>query len=137
MKAWIVRTPSGHIVPADEESRETLKTVPEGVVIKCEFFLNRDYQKHKKFFAFLKATFDMQEHFTEMDNYRTWLTMKAGWYDTIVAPNGRVIFQPKSIAFDKMEQDDFNKLYSTCIDVFLRELGKGITQDQLLRVVEF
>ena len=129
--------PSGHLCPADDRSRETLRTVHAGEVFKINFKRNRDYQKHKRFFSFLQSTFDMQDHFTEFANYRHWLTMKAGHYTTIVAPNGNTIFQPKSISFDAMEEDEFKELFSTCIDVFLRELGNGITQDEILRVVDY
>ena len=137
MEAWIAKTPSGHLVPADDKSRATLREIPAGEIVKVAFKRGRNYENHKRFFSFLQTTFDMQEHFTEMEHYRKWITMKAGHYDMIVVPNGTTLFQPKSIAFDKMEEDKFKELFSTCIDVFLRELGTGITRDELLRVVDY
>ena len=137
MEAWVAKAPNEHLVPADDTSRAALNKIKIGEKVKIKFTRHRNYENHKRFFAFLKTTFDMQEHFTEMEHYRRWLIMKAGYYYTIVAPNGNTIFMPQSISFDAMEEPEFQELFSACIDVFLRELGKGITEDELRRVIDF
>ena len=136
-EAYIVKTEGGDIIPADDESWEKMKTMKRGVVMKIRYSVARDYQYHRKYFDFLNATFGMQEHFETMEHYRKWITMKAGWYDTIVTPKGDTIFAAKSISFDKMEEDEFHKLFSTCIDVFLQELGTNLTREDVLRVVDY
>ena len=137
MEAFLFKTQNGWLVPADDEDRDKLSKVKPGSIIKIKFGVPRNYKFHQKFFAFVKATFDMQEFFDSMEAYRKWLTMKAGWYDTIQTPKGKTIFHAKSISFDAMEEDEFEKLFSACIDVFLRELGNGITEDELRRVIDF
>jgi len=137
MEAWLVKTNSGDLIPADDASRETMNKVPPGEIVKIKFSRARNYENHKRFFAFLHTTFGMQEHFQTFEHYRRWICMKAGWYDAITAPNGNTFFTAKSISFDKMEEDEFQKLFSTCIDVFLRELGKGVTEDELMQVIDF
>ena len=137
MEAWIVKNNYGDLIAADDDSRDKLQKIPQGQVVKIKYTLQHDYQFHKKMMAFFQTTFDMQEHFDSFEHYRRWLVMKAGWYDSIVAPNGKVVFVAKSISYDKMEDDEKQKLFSACIDIFLQELGKGITESDLLRVIDY
>lgn len=136
-EVWLAKTPSGALVPVDEDSEKPISRIGDGEVIHVSFKKSRNYGNHKRFFIFINATYDMQEHFETKKNYRNWMTMKAGWYETCVAPNGNVMFLPKSISFDEMDEDEFKELFSSCVDVFLKELGKGITENQLLQVINF
>ena len=137
MDIFLYKGFDGNFIPADDEDREKAKKIKNGTIVKAKVTVPRNYKYHQKFFVFIKATFDMQEHFEDMEVYRKWITMKAGWFDTIHSPNGNTVFAAKSISFDSMEEDEFEKLFSACIDVFLKELGNGITEDELRRVVEF
>ena len=137
MECFLAKTPSGLLLPVDEDSKQKIDKLKKNQIIHVKYRIPRNYENHKKFFAFLKATFDMQEHFDTFEHYRKWLIMKAGWYDAIVTPQNKTVFVAKSISFDQMEEDDFEKLFSTCIDVFLQELGKGMTRDDVLRVIDF
>lgn len=51
-----------------------------------------------------------------MDSFRKWLTIEAGFYELHETPSG-VIKVPRSISFKEMEQDEFNKFYRACFDV--------------------
>ncbi len=135
--AWLAKTPDGALVPADDGSRAAIDKIGQCEIIKVIFRKSRNYENHKRFFAFLNTTFDMQENFDNLEHYRRWLTMKAGRYSTCVAPNGATMFFAESIAFDEIDEDEFRKLFSDCIDIFLQYLGNGMTQDELLRVVDF
>jgi len=134
---WLAKTPNGSLTPADAESINAIEKFGKGEIIKASIRKARNYENHKRFFAFLNTTFDMQECFDNLEHYRRWLVMKAGRYSTCVAPNGNVMFFADSISFDKMDEDDFQKLFSDCLDVFIKELGKGITEEELLRILEF
>ena len=141
-EAWLAKHEdeegNGYLVPIEEEGRKLVNSLSVGQAIQAKVKKSRNYQNHKRFFAFIDTTFHMQEHFTDEEVYRRWLIMKAGYFHTAVAPNGTVMFFADSISFDIMEDEEkFTKLFSSCIDVFIRELGKGITQDELLRVIDF
>lgn len=123
--------------PVDDDGLTALMKLKQNSVVKIKFTLARNYENHKRFFAFVNTTFDMQEHFTEILNYRKWLTMKCGYYTTIVTPKNDTIFIADSINFDSMDEDEFQKLFSSAIDVFIRELGKGISEDEFMDVLRF
>ena len=127
----------GVLVPANEDAEEIIKGMKQGEVIKCPYSFPRNYENHKRFFKFLTITFDMQDHFPNLKNYRKWLVMKSGHFTIITAPNGFQIFDCDSLRFDKMEEPDFRKVFSDCIDVFLGEWGDRISREELERVVGF
>ena len=90
------------LIPKGADTMKYVLNRKAGDVIRADIKISRNYENHKRFFSFLSATYDMQEHFEQPEAYRKWLTMKAGYFDTIVAPNGNTIFMPQSIAFDAM-----------------------------------
>jgi len=124
-------------VPADEKAEEVLFKMKHGQVICLDYSFPRNYENHKRFFAFLKVTFDIQNHFDNMNHYRKWIIMKSGNYTIITAPNGYQIFDADSIAFDKMDEDKFREVFSDCIDAFLSVWGDRITKDELLKIISY
>ena len=137
MKAFFKVSGDLELIPNDPETQKYMLNRKEGEVIVAEIKRARNYENHKRFFSFLDLTFDMQEHFDTPEAYRRWLTMKCGYFSTIVAPNGNTIFVPDSIAFENMPEDEFRNLFSTAIDVFLKELGKGLSRQEFMKVVDY
>jgi hypothetical protein len=126
-----------YLAAADENALEVITKMRQGQAMKLKFSFPRNYENHKRFFAFLKITFDIQDHFDNIKHYRKWLIMKSGHYQIIVAPNGYEIFDADSIAFDKMDEQTFKSMFSDCIDVFISVWGDRITKDELEAIVEF
>lgn len=137
MKAFFAVLDNGLLKPMDEDTRIYINRREPGTVISADIKQARNYEQHKRFFSFLETTFDMQDHFTEPEAYRKWITMKSGYFDTIVTPKGDTLFVAQSISFEAMDEDIFKKLFDTAIDVFIRELGKGLTDQELLRAIDY
>ena len=55
--------------------------------------------------------------------YRSLITIKAGYFEKAVLSNGHVHYEPQSIAFDSMSQEDFESLYSAALDVISKDIG--------------
>lgn len=123
--------------PHDKDTQKYILNRKVSDIISAEIKQARNYENHKRFFSFIDTTFDMQEHFTSKEHYRKWLIMKCGWYDTIVAPNGNTIFTHKSISFESMDEIEFRELFSQAIDVFIAELGNGMTDKELMKVIQY
>lgn len=128
---------NGMLAPADENAVELIAKMKHGQAIKVKYSFPRNYENHKRFFAFIQVTFDIQDHFDNIKHYRKWIIMKSGHYKIITAPNGYQIFDADSMAFDKMDEPTFQSMFSDCIDVFLSVWGDRISRDELLRVVDF
>jgi len=127
----------GVLVPADDAAEEVISKMNRGECIKVKYTRPRNYENHKRFFAAINAMFDMQTHFTNIKQFRTWIQMKAGAYTTVVAPNGATMFFPDSISFADMDEIEFQALFSGCLDAFLESFGDKVSKDELLRVVDF
>lgn len=127
----------GTLVPADEHAEEVIKGMKHGQVMRLKYSFPRNYENHKRFFAFIKVTFEMQDHFDNIHHYRKWLIMKSGHYVTIQVPNGKTIFDADSIAFEKMDETAFRQVFSDCIDAFLSAWGDRVSREELERVVGF
>lgn len=125
------------LTPIDDDGIKYVYNRKPGDILSCEIKIARSYPQLKRFMTFIQVCFDMQEHFEQKEAFRYWLTMKAGYFDTIVAPNGKTIFKAHSLAFDNMDEDVFLKVFSDCIDVFLKEFGNGLTEEALLEIVGF
>lgn len=52
----------------------------------------------------------------DIEHFRKWLIVEAGYFDIIETPNG-IRKTAKSIAFHKMSQEEFNAFYKNCFDV--------------------
>ena len=127
----------GVLIGADAESAEKLANLGLDTVVKCSCKRNRNYENHKRYFKFIEIAFEMQNHFEDIEHFRKWLVMKAGYYETIVAPNGNIIFLPQSIAFEKIEEEDFKILFKKCIGTMIKEFSLTLTYDQFWELCEF
>lgn len=93
----------------------------------------RNILHHRKFFALLNLLWETTpcgEIYPSRDGLRKAMTMAAGYVETIPTKKGpREI--PKSLAFEKMDQDEFNDLYAACIRLVLTEILPHLTKTDL------
>jgi len=137
MPEGFVTVTSDHTLkPVRGGAKDSVDKLPIGRVLSIKWSESRNYENHKRFFSFLRTTFDMQDSFESFEHFRRWLVMKAGYYTTAVAPNGSTMFFPDSINFDKMDEEQFKKLFSDCIDAFISGFDI-IGRDELIRIVDY
>ena len=122
---------------ADEKAEKIIVGMKQGQAMKIKYSLPRNYGNHKRFFAFIKIAFGIQDHFQNIEHFRHYIEMKAGAFSEVEAPNGYKLYLPKSIAFDKMDETEFRELFDKCIDAFVEIWGDRIEREQLEAIVEF
>lgn len=66
---------------------------------------------HRRHFAMINALFSAQEQFDDQDQFRKWLEVGAGFAEFVPGPKGRMVAIPKSIAWDKLDQAEFEPLH--------------------------
>ena len=101
------------LYPSDYEEKKKLK---KDRVYSCEIKYERNYEFHKKFFALCKIGCEYSKT-VEMpfDAFREYITIKAGYAEIYLTPKGKFV-RAKSISFAKMEQEEFEMLYSRVLD---------------------
>ena len=150
MDAFFIKT--GHaLAPASEADAELLSKIKAGETVKLTLTRPRNVGFHRKFFALMNLAFDyfeppphgegsalaerieVQKNF---DRFRKDITILAGHYEATYRLNGDVRVEAKSISFGSMSQDEFEHLYSKCIDVILAKVCTQFTEEQLRKSVE-
>ena len=129
----------GVLVGADEESSGKLADLGLDTLVKCSTSKHRNYQNHKRFFAFVKTAYDMQTFFDDFDIFRKWLIMGAGYFKSSVTPKGVTIFIPESIAFEKLDEEEFKQLFKKALNYYLKELcnHRVVKDEEFMRILDF
>lgn len=126
----LTRTPAG-LVPSDAAAADWIAKVPYGKPVNARVTLPRNGKFHRKFFSMLNVAYsnhewpDVESQFgpvrTSFEMFRDYVTVKSGHYEYDMTPQGKLRATPKSISFSKMDQAEFDRLYSDVLDVILQE----------------
>lgn len=101
-------------VPADERSMEFLQSCKDGIPFIAETHGARNPKQLRLWWALcrlLAEQMDMTEEKVSDD-----LKVALGHADTYVTRDGAVYIKPKSIAFESMKQEDFDRLFKAAVD---------------------
>ena len=130
---FLVKKHFGNLIPVYNSDLEALKSakLKENDIYEVDIKRKRNYEFHKKYFALVNLCFDNQETFTEFEDLRNYLTMKAGYVKKIETGTGQMIL-PLSISFANMDNIEFEQLYQKTIDVICKFIDvdeKGIMNE--------
>lgn len=136
MKILCIVTENG-LVPKYDSDREEFRNLKRNTDVLVEVGQKRNYEFHKKFFALLKLTYDNFPEWLEdslnvhsVEDLRTRLKVDLGLYEVSHYGNQSVII-PKSIAFDKMDETEFEKFYRSSVNHILKNYLKGVNNEQI------
>lgn len=149
VRALFTKTPAGLLAPIDAEATELLAKLKLGKPVWLDLVRARNPAFHRKYFALLKVAFDNWEPPAvadgpwegfvpekDFDSFRRDIAIAAGFYEVQVSITGRAKVMAKSISFDRMGEDAFERLYSNTINVLLRMVLPGRTEKQLREWVD-
>ena len=133
--------------PMTAADADALSKIKTGEVVLVEFRKPRNIDFHRKYFSLLNFAFEHwepeemkfkgREVGKNLDVFRGWVTAQAGYYDLAITPDGKVKASPMSISFAKMDESEFESLYSKTIDVILKCVLKNYKdRDELEQVLE-
>ncbi len=146
MKVHLYKDKLGRLTPDDPPSEEWLRGLPQGQIMSCEVKRPRNYAHHSKFFAMLNLILQNQSHYQDIDDlllafkhaigHGHWLKVRG---DPLAYPESNTqIFQPHSISFASMGQDEFNAFYKKAINFVCTAVIPGLDRADLEReLLEF
>ena len=114
LKKW-----NGGLIPFDDEAREVLAKKKHGEMVEADIVTPRNYEFHKKFFLMLNLVYDNTDEFKSLDNLLSYIKIMTGECDIIEA-NGIAFRVPRSISFAKMDNEAFDRFYSSAVDECLK-----------------
>jgi hypothetical protein len=125
--------------------RRLLNLAP-GEIAEVAVVVPRNPRFHRKFFALLKIGFDAWEPTLthdgqpvakDFDQFREDVTIMAGHYMQTWTLDGEMRLRAKSISFGRMDETEFERVYSSVADVLLGKVLKGYKdRAELDRVVD-
>lgn len=133
------------LFPATDEDMEKLLKVKKGEVAEVNVKVLRNYRFHKKYFALIKTAYNFltepqREFFhNSVDGFRYTLEVAAGYYDEFYSVTRQEWIQkPKSIAFDKMDEAEFSKLYEAVVNIIFKLFldNSKVSRDQFYNALK-
>lgn len=145
MRAVLIKTERGlrGSTPADHEAYTKLKRRIEGMKpgtwFRMEWAVPRHGPHHRKLFALLALVADNSETYDTTEKALVAIKLVTGYADPVIDPRtGELTQVPQSIAYDSMDQDEFDRFYQAAIDGVLRFILPGLdrqTADHLLEQI--
>lgn len=143
MKAMLLKTESGlrGATPADNEAwgrfRRRLETMKPGTWLRIEWVRPRHGKHHRKFFALLQLVAENSETYDTVDKALVAVKLVTGHFDLMAHPEtGEIMQIPRSISYDAMEQDEFDKFYSAAIDGVLQHILPHLDEEKAERLID-
>jgi hypothetical protein len=127
MKLLLTNTISGLIpnYPSDFDNKRKLKL---GQTYEADIKNPRNIGFHRKFFALLNIGHENTKLDMPFETYRKYMTTKAGFFTAYQTPKG-IYYDPDSISFASMNQDEFEDVYSRVLDKIIEDIGS--TKDEI------
>lgn len=127
MKIYCRNTIAGLVplFPSDFDDKRKLKL---GQDYLADITNPRNLGFHKKFFAMLNVGHENTKLEMPFDTYRKYMTVKAGFFTAYQTPKG-LYYDPDSISFASMEQDEFEEVYSRVLDRIIEDIG--VTKEEV------
>ena len=142
MKIRLVNTPTG-FQPETDDDAELKRKLKLGKTYEAVFKEVRNPLFNRKFHAMIRVAWEYlpeayQDKFGNIDNFRYMTEIKAGFCDVVYDPtSGRDIYRPKSTAFDKMTEADFEKVYNGVLNVILRDYLPNINNNEFIEQIKY
>ncbi len=134
MKAFIIKSPTGALLPATSVDAEQIAKLKNGEIYEIYLKKKRSNPYLRRWMKLLHYAYDIWCETREpvihkgevvqpnFDRFREDIIITAGFYECTFNINGELRLIAKSISFDKMEQDEFEKLYDASISVILSKV---------------
>ena len=126
---WLERLASGQFMPTADCEEEARK-IEVGEVIRVKWTRPRNGRMHRKFFALLRVCFEQQDRYATEEQFRHVVQIELGWADPVFTDDG-IHWIPRSLSFGRMDQSEFDRLYSQTLDLMIAKHVKGADPSEL------
>jgi hypothetical protein len=128
----VFRSDGAKLIPLDQDGLDFCAK-NSGREIMMEGKAARNPGHHKKFFALMNLLWTRTicgEAYASREQMRKAIFLAAGVTEIIPTRKGDVEV-PRSLAFESMDQTEFDQVYNACIAVIIKEILPHMTDDDL------
>ena len=128
----------GRLVPADEAGADALRKIKMGEELSVEIKRPRNIRMHRLYWALIGIVWENvdQDRYPSADDLHAAIKIAAGLRTRIELPDGTQGFIPGSIAFDKMNQAEFEAFYDRVCNLVAKYFIPGLDVGQLRTEIE-
>lgn len=123
--------------PFDDQAMEAVNKITENDLVIVELKRSRNPKYHGRAFAIFHELYDMVDESIGFEPWRKLMLIKAGYFTSLgkVSVNGDVTtaIEAKSMAYEQMEQDEFEQCFKDILHAFGEKYGRQLTLDDLER----
>jgi len=137
MKLHLVKTEYG-LIPCDDEDSIKYKRIKRNIPLEYTVTQPRNIDLHRKFFSLISTAYKNRHErsiHNNLEHFREDLTILAGHYEVRRFLDGREEVRAKSISFAKMEQHEFDEFYDKFVNVILKHVLKGTSNEELRKEI--
>jgi len=121
--------------PADLESQEEMAAGVTYRVVATRA-AGRSVQHHRLLFALIGIARDNYPEEISTEAVIATLKLRTGWVNVVALMTGEVIMVPKSISFQSMDRDAFNKWFPKAVTVLCRDFVPGLDEELARREID-
>lgn len=127
-----VRRVLNRLVPVDKMSEDDLLQLDADKEFDCKVWNKRKEGHHRKYFALVNAIFPHQTGYATVKALHDQLKIAVGFsYEARDLATGETRTYPDSIAFDNIDQTEFEQVYDRIVEVVLTRILPGVGRRDL------
>lgn len=132
----MMKQADGRLAPSLEHDAEKLRRIKLGDIVECTIVKKRNGKHHRKAMALLQFLFDNQDRYDVFKDFLVEVKLRTGHYYEHITVKGTIMYLPKSIAYENMDQVEFDLWYNKVINAALKYFVKGMSRVELEKAVE-
>lgn len=138
MQLLLLNTPQG-LQPCYDEDYDEKRKLRIGQIYEAEIWVPRNPKFHRLYFALINCAWEYlpeetAKGFRTKENFRKYLEVAAGFCEPFYSPETNQWMEvPKSIAYDKMDNAEFQELYDRVKDVIFMIIGDRVSEEEFER----
>jgi len=117
--------------------RKLVEELAPGEMLGFSYKIPRSPQHHRFVFARFQALLDRQETFSDLEHLIIFLKVGAGFVDYMAGPRGELVAIPKSIAWDRLEEQDFIEAKRLIWDFLWTDIAQAALWPHLSREKQY
>ena len=125
----------GALRPADDDAETLLSKLKDGDLVRAEIKVPRNLAHHRKWWKLMQIVYENQDFYPSAEAVCTAIKLGIGHTESFRWKGGLVEL-PKSIAFAKMDQAEFEEFYGRGVDHIVCHIIPGLDRTNLKREVE-
>lgn len=134
---YFVKNHLNQLEANDIEAEEFLSTIKTDEILRGTFTKPRNVKHHRKFWAMIGLVYQNQDKYEVKEVFITEIKLQCGLFEEHITLGGKMVFVPKSISFDEMDQFEFEKFYDKAVNVCLKHFVPGDNQELIDRISRF